>query len=83
MTGEWTEVSRVEWEAPVPPAPNGSTPAGTEYGVTVCEQMTWPDDGSIYAGRTYEQKWVRVGPSPEYRDHVVVHHSQYPAPEVP
>jgi hypothetical protein len=78
----WREVARTEWESPRPPAPNGSTPAGTDYGVTVREQATWPDDGTVFAGRTYEQRWVYQGPGPEYRDHVVVSHSQYPAPGV-
>lgn len=78
---DWQEVRRVEWETPRPPAPNGSTPAGTDYGVTIYEQMTWPQDGSKYAGRTYEQEWVKQGPGPEYRDHVILSHSTYPAPK--
>lgn len=77
----WQEVSRVEWERPRPPAPNGSTGPGTDYGVTVKEQVTWPEDGSICAGRRYEQCWVYQGPDARYRQHVIISHSQYPAPE--
>lgn len=77
----WREVSRVPWQSPRPPAPNGSTGPGTDYGVTVKEQATWPQDGSTFAGRTYEQCWVWQGPSPDFRQAVIISHSQYPAPE--
>jgi hypothetical protein len=83
MTLNWRETARHEWESPRPPAPNGSTGPGTDYGVTIWEQATWPQDGSTFAGWAYEQKWVRQGPGPGYRDHVIIGHSQYPAPGVP
>ncbi len=75
---EWKEVRRTEWSVPAPPAPNGSCPAHTDYYERVWERVTWPDDGSIYAGRTYEQQWTRIGPE-KGRYHVVTEHSQYPA----
>lgn len=78
-TLQWQEVSRTEWEHPAPPAPNGSSAGGTDYGVTILEQATWPQDGSVYAGRTYEQCWIWQGPDAKYRDHVIISHSQYPA----
>lgn len=73
-----TEINRVNWSAPRPPAPNGSTPAGIDWGVTIYTRKTWPQDGSCFAGITYETKMVYQGPSPEYRDHVLIHHSNYP-----
>jgi len=81
-TLQYREVSRREWETPAPPAPNGSAPPSTDYFVEIREQATWPADGSTFAGWTYEQCWVRQGPGPEHRDHVIVSHSQYPAPGV-
>jgi len=80
---DWREISRAEWERPRPPAPNGSTAGGTDYYVTVREQATWPADGSIYAGRRYEQSWTWIGPSADYRQHVVVSHATYPAEAAP
>src|SRR5215510_11865428 len=78
---DWREVSRTEWERPAPPAPNGSSRGGTDYFVTVRRQVTWPQDGSLYAGRRYEDSTTWQGPSPDYRQHVVVAYSQYPAPK--
>jgi len=75
-----TVVSRTEWERPAPPAPNGSTRGGTDYGVTVIERKVWPQDGSIYAGRSYDTCWTYLGPDASYRDHVVIGHSDYPTP---
>jgi hypothetical protein len=76
---DWQEVKTEQWSAPRPPAPNGSVSGGTDYFEAAYERVTWPDDGSIYAGITYEQKWVRIGPEPGFYP-VVVSHSQYPAP---
>ena len=78
---EWREVRRAEWSQPRPPAPNGSTRGGTDYWQAVYEQSTWPQDGSTFAGITYEQEWVRIGPEPGFYP-VIVRHSNYPAKEV-
>lgn len=78
---EWKEVRRAEWSAPRPPAPNGSCPPGTDYFTAVDRQATWPQDGSKYAGITYEDHMVWIGPEPGFQ-HTVVAHSQYPAKEV-
>lgn len=80
MTITATEVRRVSWSEPRPPAPNGSTVGGIDYYTAVYERYTWPQDGSIYAGKTYETKWIWIGPSPDYM-HVVVSHSNYPVKE--
>lgn len=76
----WQEVRRVRWSEARPPAPNGSCPGGTDYYERTWERVTWPDDGSTYAGRTYEQQWTRIGPE-EGRYHVITEHSTYPATE--
>ena len=73
----WTEVRRVEWQRPKPPHP--LAPPGTDYGVSVFEQTTWPDDGTTCAGRVYERCTVWQGPSPQYRMAVIVSMSGYPA----
>jgi len=80
MKPEYTEVSRHEYDRPRPPAPNGSTVGGTDYFVTIKSQTTWPADGSIYAGKRYERSMTWQGPSADYRQHVLVGMSDYPAP---
>jgi hypothetical protein len=77
---EWREVRRTQWSEPRPPAPNGSCPGGTDYFTAVWKQATWPQDGSQYAGITYEDEMTWIGPEPGFA-HAVVSHSQYPAPE--
>jgi hypothetical protein len=79
-TGDYTEVRRVCWSEPRPPAPNGSTVGGTDYYTAIYSRMTWAQDGGKYAGRTYEDKQIWIGPSPDYM-HVLVGHSNYPAEE--
>jgi hypothetical protein len=79
---DWQEIRRVEWEHPAPPAPNGSAPPSTDYGVTIWSRYTWPitAESGIYAGRTYERREYWQGPSADYRQHVMFSSCEYPAP---
>lgn len=75
-----TEVHRAEWSERR--GPMYGTPAGTDYYTAIYTRKTWPQDGSVYAGITYETKWVWIGNGPGRRN-VVVHHSDYPASRSP
>lgn len=75
---EWTLVRESEWDRPAP-AHLGAPDGGHDYGLTRFFRRTWPQDGSQFAGITYEQRIAWQGPTPEYRTHVVIGHSDYPA----
>ncbi|HZP49651.1 hypothetical protein [Actinocrinis sp.] len=68
-TAEWTEVRRATWSE-FSTAPNGSS-SGTDYYTAIWTRRTWPQDGSSYAGHTYERKEIWIGPTPDYM-HVLV-----------
>lgn len=67
----YTTVAVETHTQPVPPAPNGSNPrAGQpEYVTTVTQRGTWPEDGSIYAGRSYDRIKTYLSPEPPVGSH--------------
>jgi hypothetical protein len=73
---EYVTVETVEWEQ-ARTAKYGC-PAGTDYYTRVIRRATWPQDGSIYAGITYEDNAVWIGPVKGMR-HVQASSSNYPA----
>jgi hypothetical protein len=72
---EWALISEHEWDRPGVPHLGNPVP-GTDYGVTRVYRMTWPDDGTDFAGITYEKTMRWQGPSADYRDHVVTAHGE-------
>jgi hypothetical protein len=61
---------------------SGGATSAVVHRTTVLKRFTWPQDGSRYAGLTYEEHWSWSGPEAGYR-HVVTHHSEYPVSETP
>lgn len=77
---QWTEVHRVSWDSPR----RGlhGCPDGRDYFTAIYERMTWPEDGSKYAGITYERRTIWIGNAPGICN--VVHRSdEYPAERSP
>ena len=79
-----TVVSRTEWERPAPPAPNGSTRGGTDYGVTVIElksagraaRLSWPRQVAIHLARELTGASLHtIGEAFGGRNHATVLHA--------
>jgi hypothetical protein len=73
---EWVTVETVQSEQQR--GARFGCPAGTDYYTRIVQRATWPQDGSIYAGITYERNTVWIGPEKGMK-HVQVSSSQYPA----
>lgn len=76
----WTEIHRESWSEHRPARFGG--PAGTDHFTTIYARATWPDNGSIYAGRTYEMRTTWIGPE-QGMLHVVNRRDEYPAERSP
>jgi hypothetical protein len=72
---EYVEVSRSESSAPAPYHPGA--PKSTDHVTVVVLRAVWPQDGSRYAGKSYDRRETWMGPA-QGVCHVLVNSEDYP-----